>query len=50
MGNNIYETPRNQAKWHTSKSSKADKPFVSGNNEKQDKLEALKKRLEKNKK
>lgn len=51
MGKNIYETPRNHAKWHTQGKDKATETFsVHSDDDKQAKLQMLKARLEKNKK
>lgn len=52
MGKNIYETPRNHAKWHTQgKDNKvADTFSAQSGDDKTAKLQMLKARLEKNKK
>jgi len=51
MGKNIYETPRNHAKWHTQGKDKATEMFSAhSDDDKQAKLQMLKARLEKNKK
>ena len=51
MGKNIYETPRNHAKWHTQGKDKvADTFSAHSDDDKQAKLQMLKARLEKNKK
>lgn len=51
MGKNIYETPRNHAKWHTQGKDKATETFSAhSDDDKQAKLQMLKARLEKNKK
>ena len=51
MGKNIYETPRNHAKWHTQGKDKvADTFSAQSGDDKTAKLQMLKARLEKNKK
>ena len=50
MGKNIYETPRNHAKWHTQGKDKVTETFSAHSDDKQAKLQMLKARLEKNKK
>ena len=50
MGKNIYETPRNHAKWHTQGKDKVTETFFAHSDDKQAKLQMLKARLEKNKK
>ncbi len=51
MGKNIYETPRNHAKWHTQGKDKAIETFSThSGDDKTAKLQMLKARLEKNKK
>lgn len=51
MGKNIYETPRNQAKWHTQGKGKVADTFSSQSSEaKEAKLKMLRARLEKHQK
>lgn len=49
MGKNLYETPRDMNKWHTTQ-KKQDKDHTTHANDKQAHLEELKKRFQKNKK
>jgi flagellar motility protein MotE (MotC chaperone) len=48
MGKNIYETPRDQYKWHTGQDSHDKKP-VNQKNERLSRLEKLKSRYKKEK-
>ncbi len=48
MGNNLYETPRDKNKWHT-QGHKSNKTTLVNNDNKKERLEALKNRLKKQK-
>lgn len=49
MGKNLYETPRDMNKWHTQKNSH-DNGHAAHQDDKQARLEALKKRFKEKKK